>query len=192
MTRRFSFALTLAGLMMLGTGCTTPAPQQPALNFKTELTIQDIMDSVIDPSADYIWESVSTVVNDKGITDKAPSTDEEWREERRHAVLLMEAANLLKIPGRAVARPGARSTAPGIEEEPEGTKKLMDADPVTWGKATDTLYDAARIMLKAAEAKDPEAILDAGNTLDQACEGCHIVYWYPRQTELLKEATQAK
>ena len=43
-----------------------PAAAKPsetaAAEFRTTGTIKDIMDSVVDPSADYLWESVATIV----------------------------------------------------------------------------------------------------------------------------------
>ena len=42
----------------------TPASTSGA-DFRTTATIKDIMDSVVDPSADYIWDSVSTIVTRK-------------------------------------------------------------------------------------------------------------------------------
>ena len=65
---------------------------------------------------------------------------------------------------------------------------MIDADLASWNKAADGLYDAAAVLLKAAEAQSAEGILDSGNTLDEACESCHLKYWYPKQTELLKKA----
>jgi hypothetical protein len=192
--RTYLASATLTGLLIAATACSgpAPAPTPVAVNYQTGIPIQDIMDSVIDPSADFIWESVSTNVSAKGIQDKAPKTDEEWRVVRRNAILIMEATNMLKIPGRPVARPGTKSTTPGVEEEPEGTKKLMDADPVSWDKAADELYAAAALLKKAAEEQNAEGILDAGNTLDEACESCHLKYWYPKQTELLKKAAEER
>ena len=189
------FPLGMIALMLVAAGCGGPAAKPPstqmgaaapAADFKTDVTIQDIMDLVVDPSADFLWGTVSTTVGAKGVVNKAPHSDAEWREVRRNAVLLMEAANMLKIPGRRVARAGTKSSSPGSEAEPEGTKALMDADRASWNKATDGLYDAAAALLKAAEAKNAEGILDAGNKLDEACEGCHLKYWYPKQTEILK------
>jgi hypothetical protein len=54
----------------------TPGP-------KIVATIKDIMDSMVDPSADYIWESIGTEVSAAGIVEKAPKNPEEWKEERR-------------------------------------------------------------------------------------------------------------
>jgi hypothetical protein len=173
-------------------GCSQPGatPKEAASAgpvYKTDLPIQDVMDMIIDPSADFIWESVSTEIGPKGIVNKAPSTDDEWKAVRSRAMIIMEASNMLKIPGREVAHPGTKSTSPGIEEEPEEIKKLIAGDLTTWHKKADGLYEAASQLLKAAEKKDTEGILDYGNKLDEACESCHINYWYPKQTQILKD-----
>jgi hypothetical protein len=34
---------------------------------------------------------------------------------------------------------------------------------------------------KAIEAKDAEALLNAGDGIDNACEKCHMHYWYPNE-----------
>jgi len=67
---------------------------------------QDLMQEIVDPSADVVWLSVTTVVNKDGIVETAPVSDEEWNAVRRGAIALVEAANLLQIPGRHVAAPG--------------------------------------------------------------------------------------
>jgi hypothetical protein len=36
-------------------------------------------------------------------------------------------------------------------------------------------------MVAAADARNVQALFDAGNTLDQVCEGCHLKFWYPPQ-----------
>jgi hypothetical protein len=78
--------------VLLLTACTTPektsAPAQT--EFRPTATIKDIMDSVIDPSADELWESVSTTVDATGLHEKFPQTDEEWKEVRRDAIRLIE------------------------------------------------------------------------------------------------------
>src|SRR5271165_3234949 len=82
------------------------------------LTIKDLMESIIDPSADTLWGAVGTVVDNDGIHEMFPKTDEEWREPRRAAVRIIEGGNLLIMPGREAAPPGTKSEAPGAELEP--------------------------------------------------------------------------
>src|SRR5262245_43112748 len=97
-------------LLLLGSSC---AAQKEAASsdetFRPTATIKDIMDSVVDKGADYIWDSVSSTVDEKGITDKQPRTDEEWAEVRKHAIMLVEGTNLLLVPGRHVAKPGEKA-----------------------------------------------------------------------------------
>ena len=33
--------------------------------------------------------------------------------------------------------------------------------------------------MAAARAHDKDAILEVGSEIDNACESCHKVYWYP-------------
>ena len=46
---------------------------------------------------------------------------------------------------------------------------------------THGLYDATKLVLDAIEKKDADQMLDLGDQLDQACEKCHMHYWYPHQ-----------
>jgi hypothetical protein len=84
-----------------------PAASQP--EYIPTATIKDLMDAVVDPSADVVWLSVTTVQSAKGTVDTAPKTDEEWAKVRKGAIALTEAGNLLMVPGRHVARPGEKS-----------------------------------------------------------------------------------
>ena len=98
---------SLSGALWVpGTAGIENAEPARSLEFRLDATIKDIMDSLVDPSADYIWDAVATTVTAKGKEEKYPRTDEEWKELRRRAIQLMEASNLLLIPGRRVARPG--------------------------------------------------------------------------------------
>jgi hypothetical protein len=51
----------------------TSAQAQPA--YRPTATIKDIMDSVIDPNADAVWEAVATTVDATGIHEKFPQND---------------------------------------------------------------------------------------------------------------------
>jgi len=174
--------LSITVLMLFGAACSRNAPQ-----YRTDGTIKDIMDSVVDPNADYLWESVSTTATIKGIEEKAPTTDEDWKNVRRHAIALMEATNLLQIPGRLVARPGEKPDDPRVELAPDVIQTIIDADRADWTTKAHVLYDATALVLKAVEAKNTDGLLDAGDRIDKACEDCHLKYWYPRQLQLQKD-----
>ena len=139
------------------------------------------MDSMVDPSADVVWNSVSTMVSTAGIEEKAPKNDEEWADVRRGAIRLVEAPNLLMLPGRHVARPGEKSETPGVELEPEEMEARINKDREAWNRRAKALHDVSLEMLHAVEAKDREKMLEVGDRLDKACENCHLNYWYPNQ-----------
>lgn len=162
-------------------GCTSPEPSP----FRLTSTTKDIMDAVIDPSADALWDSVEIVATIEGTEHKQPRTDDEWKALRRHAVTLVEASNLLLIPGRHVARPGEKAEDARVDLHPEEIEALIIKDPATWASRAHRLHDAAAESLKAIDAKDVNALLNAGETLDAACENCHRNYWYRTPPPLL-------
>lgn len=149
--------------------------------YRVSATIKDLMISTIDPLTDIVWESVATIVTPSGTEERRPQNDEEWAQVKNAAITVMEAANLLQMPGRAVARPHEKSEFPGIELEPSEMQKLIDADREAWAAHANALHDAMAEAVKAAEAKDPEGIMAAGEYIENACEGCHLRYWYPGQ-----------
>ena len=167
----------LAGLLAAGHGCAKTKPAEAEL-IKTT-TIKDIMDSIVDPSGEFLFESVVTIGDEHGITEKAPQTDEEWREVRHHAVTLLEAPNLLVMSGRKVAQPSERPERPEIELGPERIQQLIDGNRVRFVNRARDLQDAATAALKAIDGKDKKALFDALMVIDKACENCHLEYWYP-------------
>ena len=137
------------------------------------------MPSIIDPSADAVWDAVVTVGTASGIETTQPETNDDWLALRRHAITLMEATNLLLIDGRRVAGVGSRSELPGIDLEPEEIEVLMAEDRETWTRLVHEFHDAGVGVLNAVAATDVDALLVAGDRLDLACENCHSRYWYP-------------
>jgi hypothetical protein len=169
------YRIVFAALICAG-ACRRSAPE-PLL--QSPSTIKDIMDSMVDPSAEYIFDSVAQIADEHGITDKAPHTDAEWKDVRRRAVQLLEAPNLLVMKGRRVARAGERAENPSVELGPEDIQKLIDADHAAFSVRALRLQDAANDALQAIDARNAKRLFDAATKLDKACENCHLYYWYP-------------
>jgi len=190
-------ALAASGCLLAVTiaACSAPPPPAPPKKetpFRKTATIKDIMDSMVDPSADYLWESVATIVTKKGIEERRPRTDDDWKMVRRSAITLIEATNLLIMDGRAVAKPGEKSENPGIELSPEAIRMVMDNDPDTLIKLAGALHDAGMKALAAIDAKNVDALSDAGEAIDTACENCHLKYWYPPDAEKVEGAASMR
>jgi hypothetical protein len=149
--------------------------------FIPEATIVEIMDSMVMPSAQIIWDAVAVDVTEKGTIEKTPQTDEDWAKLRATAVTLAEATNLLIVPGRHVAPPGTVSQNPDAELTPEKVQALLDKERPAWIAHAHVLHEAAMEALRAIDARNIDGISDAGGTIDAACEGCHLQFWYPEQ-----------
>ena len=189
--RKFSrsafLGFCIGSLWLAVSGCTSQ-PTQTAdtastanTKFEPTGTVKDLMQSLVDPSADVVWNSVATVSDEKGIEDRIPRTDEEWADVRHGAIRLVETANLLLIPGREVMRSHEKSEAPGVELEGPEIQALINKDRGAWEKRVKALHDAGLLALKAADDRDPKELLEVGEQIEHACEGCHTHYWYPNQ-----------
>jgi len=149
------------------------------------------MDGIIDPSADVLWDSVAYIATTKGIEDRQPRTDDEWKKVRYGAITLIEGANLLSMPGRRVAGDPADGTPPAGGAS-VGTGELthaeiqqrIDSSHAAFVQFARNLQDAGLKALAAIAAKDATALMDAGGRIDEACEACHVTYWYPNQNRL--------
>jgi hypothetical protein len=134
--------------LLLIMGCTTTATMPP---FTPVAQTKQLMEWVIDPAADVVWDSVKTVVTEAGTKEIAPHTAEEWDAVRNGAAVLAESGNLLMMEGRA-----------------------RDRD--RWMKSAHALTEAAVRAMKAAEAKNIPALFDAGGQIYNACSACHARY----------------
>jgi hypothetical protein len=157
-------------------------------------TVQDLMLAMVDPSSDAVFEAVSTTISIRGSETKTPKNDREWAVVRNNALTLVEAGNLLMMPGRRIASPASIAAADALAEEstsvaekasaieltPDQIAKLVASDRATWIARARELVEAATQALQATEKKDAEALLTAGDTIDGACEHCHLKYWYPK------------
>jgi hypothetical protein len=167
-------------------GAVAESPATPAASastFKLTAGIQDIMADIVDPAADFIWGSVGSTVTAEGVEEKQPRTDDEWNEVRRQAMILTESANLMLMEGRLVAREGRQLEdhgTPGNLSAEEAAQAIA-ADRASFVAFSHALHDVGADMVKAADERNPQGILDAGETMELVCEGCHLKFWYPGQ-----------
>jgi len=152
-----------------------------AQGFIPQFSILEIMESIVMPAAQKLWDSVAVDVTEKGTIEKGPVTDEDWANLRSTAVELAEATNLLIVPGRRVAPPGTKSENPDSELEPEQMQALIAKNRPAFVAHAHVLHEAAMEALRAIDARNLDGITDAGGTIDSACEGCHLQFWYPNQ-----------
>jgi hypothetical protein len=159
----------------------TAAPQQAAPVMKPVVSVKELMRYTIDPLADNIFDAVTWDITKKGIAETKPTTDEDWEKVKIGAVTLAEAVYLLKVP-RPFAPDGDvnNSTGPNPPElSPTQIKAKVDKDPVLWDAKIEALRNAAKEIMQIADRKDAAALFEASADVDNACEACHLEYWYP-------------
>ena len=114
-------------------------------------SVKQIMQGIVTPASGAIYNAVSTTVTVKGTEEIFPRNDREWAIVGSHAMALVEAANLLKVDGRA-------------------------KDTGDWMRMSDAMGTAAMQSYRAAEKKDVEALLASGEVLNNSCDSCHRNY----------------
>jgi hypothetical protein len=140
-----SVACVIAVASAVGCG---PAPPP----YKPVADVKQMMQGIVDPSADVVWESVATIFTKDHVEERRPRTTEEWAHVRSNAMILTESGNLLMMAPRA-------------------------KDGGDWMKMAQALVDVASVALRAADAKDAEGLLKVGGEIDETCENCHKKYW---------------
>lgn len=191
----FAAVVFVAATAMSLAQCSKTPAAPPASDFELIGTVHDIMEGIVDPSSDVLFDAVATDITAAGVNEKRPQTDEEWEKVESNALMLAEAANLLKMPGRKAASPGDKTKSEGPdapELTPEEIQAKIDGDRAKWVKYATNLQEQARKTLDAARKKDAESVFALGEDIDMACEDCHLEYWYPNDAAAKAAAQQAK
>jgi hypothetical protein len=143
--RHIAFTVFLSALTMACGSAPAPPPFKPVADNKL------LMQAVIDPMADVVWDSVKTIVTAKGTEDIRPRTEEDWTNVRNAAVALTESGNLLMLVPRA-------------------------KDGGEWMKAAQQLITTGEAAIRAADAKNADRLFTVGGDIYEACSNCHRQY----------------
>lgn len=149
-----SVALFISGIGFVIAGARTArqaAPVDEAPVTTPVATVAQIMNGIVSPNANVVYNAVGTFISTEGVKEVAPQNDEEWAAVGNSAAALVESGNLLLLGARVI-------------------------DTEDWITMTRAFMDASQMALKAAEAKDKDAILTAGSELNETCDTCHAKY----------------
>ena len=184
--RKAALVTSPAAVVLLGLAASHSAMSQTggavmpdANGFIPRATIVEIMDSMVMPSADVLWNAVGVSVTENGIVENKPETDEDWARLRWSAVTMAEATNALIIPGRHVAPAGTVQDPNDTALSPSQIEALIAKNRAAWAGMAHALDAAVLEAIEAIDAHDVDALADVGGTIDTACENCHLVFWYP-------------
>lgn len=146
-------------------------------------SIQEIMQLHVIPQSDLVWNAVGVTFEGGKEVRLAPKNDAEWQE-------LAKAAADIRAGAVALQRPDLPVVAAGGKIQGEGTagalgaaevQALVDKDRPTFAVRAKALEAAARELEAAIAERKVDRIMDLGGTMDEACESCHKIFWYPNQ-----------
>jgi len=122
--------------------------------------INDVMNAMMVPSSNDVWNSVATVTDATGVHESRPKTDEDWNRVYHAAVELSEVPNLLLVTGRERCIGGA----------------IPPQYRADFASKARELQEAANVAILAARKHDVDALSEAGERIDVACDACHEKY----------------
>lgn len=182
---RFGVAGVVLLLGLSASQCAKPEPTAEAATVASDLkpifSIKELMENIIDPQSDFIFDAVAVDIGEHGAIETKPTSEEDWQKVQRATVLLAESMNLLKMP-RPVAPADEKNElrGPGKPElSPEQIQAKLDQDRRLWDSHVDQLRDELMKVLDIVKARDSDKLFEAGSNIDHACEACHLEYWYP-------------
>ena len=150
--RRQSYApvrYAVLGLCLSALGCAHRPEAAPP--YKPVTTVLELMESVILHASEVYWDSVQVTVDEAGVHERYPESDEEWESVWAAALTIAESGNLLMMAPRAV-------------------------DQGAWMEFSRSLVDAGVAAAAAAEARDVDRVFAAGEQVYNVCSGCHGRY----------------
>jgi len=188
-------AVVCCAVAQAGEGNAPPASKAArprAAAIRPVASFQEIMLAEVNPAATFVWNAVSTESTASGTIEHRPNSEQDWLAVRHQALVLIEAGNLLLVEGRPIVARGATvkdAEQPGILG-PEQIRRAMNADRARLVRLVHALQDSTRKVIEATDAKDADALSEAGGNIDEACEACHKAYWYPEAKQPVGATTR--
>ena len=147
--RRLVVRSTFAASLVVLTGFNLSLAQQSedGAYIPVSTSINALMVALVDHSAHEIWEAGSA----------ATLTGQAWQTAEQHAIQLIASGSLISLGGTGIADAGW-VTAPA------------------WQEWSQTMTDAALAARAAIRNFDQDALNDAGSTLLDSCQGCHLAF----------------
>jgi hypothetical protein len=193
--RSFLIRALLCGLLALTVACSStksaPSGSPGGLwgDMKPIVSVKELMDGMIDPASDFVFDSIGTIITNEKITEIQPRTEEDWNRIKVGAITMAEGVYLLKVP-RRFAPVGDENNSSGPEAEelsPAQITAKLEKDPVLWNAKIEALRNVGLEVLEIVKKKDVNALWDACEDLDSACENCHLEFWYPGERAYLSK-----
>jgi hypothetical protein len=141
--------LVIASARMAQRAPAVKAVEAPAVT--PVASVKQIMQGIVGPAANVVYDAVGTTVSAKGVETWAPKTPEEWDKVGNAAAALIESANLMMMGKRAV-------------------------DSGDWITMSGAMLGGGQEALKATETKNVDALFASSEPINASCDSCHEKY----------------
>jgi hypothetical protein len=180
-----SIGALIAVTLMLG-GCGEQKSSKEATP-----TINSSMTGVMEPTAQTIWDIVSSAYNAKGdALDATKLSDGQWKQLSDASHRLHERAQMLAMAEHILVaadnEPILGSQAAGIKGEigpawdaasAKVVQERIDAKRELFTQKARDLATAADAIDRAANTKDIALLYKISSGLDEVCDACHEPFW---------------
>lgn len=149
-----------------------------------KVNLQVTMLTQVNPNALALWDATNKAQDKNGNIDVNKITPASWAK-------LLDMGKAIEEGGRALATSdGVIAAPPGAklqDEASEGASKAADvqrylnAKPAEFRKHAAELQKTGASIVAAATHRDGKKLAGLSDSLDEVCESCHVVFWYPQQ-----------
>jgi hypothetical protein len=168
-------ALAAAGLVVAAAGSAADS---------AKANLQLTMVSKVNPNGLALWDVTNNALDDSGNLDRKKINAATWNK-------LLEIGKALEDAGRTLAvSNGVLAASPGAKLQDEGNagaskvadvQRYLDAKPAEFRKHALALQKTGTGIVEAVGKHDVKKLSELSNALDEVCEACHVVFWYPQQ-----------
>lgn len=165
----------VAGVLAAGIAMAANAP---------EANLQVTMLTKVNPQATALWDLTNDAQDNEGNIDPKKIDSATWAKLLEAGKALEEGGRTLATTGRVIAAsPGAKlqdESGPGASKAAD-VQRYLDAKPEEFRKQAMALQKTGADIVAAIGKRDGKKLTESSNSLDQVCEDCHKVFWYPQQ-----------
>lgn len=169
------WSIAIAALA-IGAAAIAAEPQGTAVDVRSNMV------EGVNPAALAIWDVGNAAMDESGGLDPAQMDAAAWAKVREAAQSLGTYAH------RLAAAKVIRASGPDLVDGkvPEGVSSreqiqaMIDANPAGFRASAAAMEEQSKALAAAADKHDLKATGELIGSFDQACQGCHQTYWYPK------------
>ncbi len=173
--KQLPIALLAACLLLVETHAATPP---------TAANLHQLMDKVVRVQTQIVWDVSNNILDDDGNPKASRLSPADWTRIVGASDKVKQAMqSLLQAEHVTAAAPGQKLEGEGSPEAftAKQVQAELDKNPAAFKAFAQQLSKSMDEIAAAARAKNAVKLNDVAGRIDQECESCHTLFWYPNQ-----------